>query len=1448
MVNSLDMSLLRIPLLRVAVPGAGKVLAEIFVNFNDRVFSCLREISYLKTIGVTVSLQLETILKPAADALEVKTVLDSIVQVYNVLRAQLHPVERALFREQFTVISQLLQRGSEDFTWLSHGVQDFVNECNEVVVSGLASRLNTVVDNSAEIQKIVDGWASHPCNGGIFADDITRPLTIKELVEEHGLRTTRYKLMMRESNARIQELLEQTFNAGFVSKVAPAWRNFVERIDGFLLEGLKVAMASGLEQIRIAIDPATSLTHRPKLIVQVDLVARDIVAIPPLRNNSSQLGLTEFVKQWCTTILSTGSLVTHVGLSKTDYPSDPGGDSSQTYVGLSEDPDLLAVAEALLHTTEQSCLKCEQHLEKMEQFRLLFEYDISETFGAFLANDALPALITEAHGGPVRQPKSSSAPSVLFGRMHDLASLGDVPSPEVPTLQEFDGLMAVFKQAHHDVNLVVPSADLAWIRVDLRPARAAMRSWAQRWLHTCGTYALGRLNETIDVAAKFFQQTRGEIIPSSMSESILSASDVLQVPIVFVLGGPGSGKSTQSRMLGEASDFTVISISDLIQDKIASKAGRDVDMEALLASGAVPPHQTMVELVREAIETAVAGGATGCVLDGFPQTVEEASMFELDVCEPESIVWLDVKPEEMMHRLTARATSESRENLPETSADVKSRIERFQTNFQEAGRMYRAAGKLMVIDAMGDPADVFNELQVKVNGVRDRSGASTDPGEEGSSFVDLMNFFHDVTSRYEEIEAKAGPMARTVEVLGRYSIVLDADRTSLYKSIPTNMAELKMKLSAARKEVGPRIAKQAPRIAMEKADFTQRLKSAVFEFRSSGAFERSCTDEQATEIIKQYTEVFRELADQARDLEHLQELTGSKIETFPEVEAAKAELIGLNTVYELKFLVDRTNKDALDECWVTTDLNSLHVALDRQIKSTAELPSAVQGWDCAIGFRQSLTSLYGAIAVVKCLRSETMRTRHWKQVFRVVFRGQDDEVLDAHSIATLSLRKLMVMRLDVHAAAVTSIVEQAERDVSSETALKTFEEFWSSAEFSFIPLFSTSSPWHISRRAPPVDKMKTAALGAVFQEKQADVYLSSPTIGEDDSRFLILGDFDETFETIIDHQMTLQGLLLDKSSSSLVFSREILGLQSKLRNVELFLRTWNELQSLWLKLTPIFAPNVDVNKGTAASAGSAKSKRQSFMDITGRISKQMDFKKAKGAQAGVPIEKCFPQETQLFHKADDTFRSVLMQYRKAPMIVPVCCEPGQLIALQSMIASLETCRRSADLWLAAQRSSYPSFYFLSSTELMSLYARCTQPEHINESIGAVFQDVSYLDLELKNSLWQVKGLCGQNGEIVEFVEPFTLVGAAPSVLQMVIDATKAALQRELESILHDHAESGILSPYEKLQAGKDVIPEQVRSKPVIRSTHRLRASVLMPVAGCAPILGFLVPWSDIQVR
>ena len=100
-----------------------------------------------------------------------------------------------------------------------------------------------------------------------------------------------------------------------------------------------------------------------------------------------------------------------------------------------------------------------------------------------------------------------------------------------------------------------------------------------------------------------------------------------KLPIIWVLGGPGSGKGTQCARLVARYGFIHLSSGDLLRDEVASGSEKGKELNAIMEKGQLVPREVVLDLIRSAIEKNVAT-AKGFLIDGYPREVEQGIDFE----------------------------------------------------------------------------------------------------------------------------------------------------------------------------------------------------------------------------------------------------------------------------------------------------------------------------------------------------------------------------------------------------------------------------------------------------------------------------------------------------------------------------------------------------------------------------------------------------------------------------------------------------------------------------------------------------------------------------------------------------------------------------------------------------------------------------------------------------
>lgn len=99
--------------------------------------------------------------------------------------------------------------------------------------------------------------------------------------------------------------------------------------------------------------------------------------------------------------------------------------------------------------------------------------------------------------------------------------------------------------------------------------------------------------------------------------------------VVFVLGGPGSGKGTQCTRIVNDFGYVHLSAGDLLREEMNSGSKHGEMISTMIKNGEIVPSVVTVNLLKTAIEKS---GKDKFLVDGFPRNQENNSSWEENVC------------------------------------------------------------------------------------------------------------------------------------------------------------------------------------------------------------------------------------------------------------------------------------------------------------------------------------------------------------------------------------------------------------------------------------------------------------------------------------------------------------------------------------------------------------------------------------------------------------------------------------------------------------------------------------------------------------------------------------------------------------------------------------------------------------------------------------------------
>lgn len=88
------------------------------------------------------------------------------------------------------------------------------------------------------------------------------------------------------------------------------------------------------------------------------------------------------------------------------------------------------------------------------------------------------------------------------------------------------------------------------------------------------------------------------------------------VPVIWILGGPGSGKGTQCAKIVEKFGFSHFSTGDLLRAEVTAGTDKGKQLAEIMKRGDLVPNEEVLDLLQKAMKEA-HGKSKGFLIDGY---------------------------------------------------------------------------------------------------------------------------------------------------------------------------------------------------------------------------------------------------------------------------------------------------------------------------------------------------------------------------------------------------------------------------------------------------------------------------------------------------------------------------------------------------------------------------------------------------------------------------------------------------------------------------------------------------------------------------------------------------------------------------------------------------------------------------------------------------------------
>ena len=129
---------------------------------------------------------------------------------------------------------------------------------------------------------------------------------------------------------------------------------------------------------------------------------------------------------------------------------------------------------------------------------------------------------------------------------------------------------------------------------------------------------------------------------------------------LILLGAPGAGKSTQSRLLRTRFPITVFATGQMLRDEMKQGTALGLLADSYFQKGTLLPDEVMIALMTERLRAVPP--THGVLLDGFPRTDEQAEALDRILADLgrslTAVIALSLSDEDALHRLGGRRMCE----------------------------------------------------------------------------------------------------------------------------------------------------------------------------------------------------------------------------------------------------------------------------------------------------------------------------------------------------------------------------------------------------------------------------------------------------------------------------------------------------------------------------------------------------------------------------------------------------------------------------------------------------------------------------------------------------------------------------------------------------------------------------------------------------------------------
>ena len=212
---------------------------------------------------------------------------------------------------------------------------------------------------------------------------------------------------------------------------------------------------------------------------------------------------------------------------------------------------------------------------------------------------------------------------------------------------------------------------------------------------------------------------------------------------MLIMGAPGAGKGTFSRLLREELNLNHISTGDIFRENISKGTPLGLEAKSYTEQGKLVPDSVTNKMVKDYLKN-LTDKKNGYLLDGYPRTIDQAKAFEemtkgTDLAV-DTVLVMDVPFEELTRRITGRRSCPKcgeiyniysnppkvegvcdhdgtalTQRKDDNEESLKTRLDEYSKNTEPVIGYYDEKGLVSHVDALGDKDEIWTRIKKVLN-------------------------------------------------------------------------------------------------------------------------------------------------------------------------------------------------------------------------------------------------------------------------------------------------------------------------------------------------------------------------------------------------------------------------------------------------------------------------------------------------------------------------------------------------------------------------------------------------------------------------------------------------------------------------------------------------------------------------------------------------------------